>query len=120
VGLSHSTLGPSISKLEDLWIKVAQAINDIIKRTIGDHLFHWTSLMLNRDTVSETHADANNVGLSLLFLLGNFWGGQFHVREENLALSTTGTGVFFTGGLPPSSDEHCLFASILLSVVRYG
>ena len=105
-GLSYSTLGPSISKLEDPWIGIAQPINGVIKRTFGDHVFHWTSLMLNRDTVSETHTVANNLGPSLLFLLGEFSGGQFHIREETLTLSTTGKGVFFTGGLPHSSDEH--------------
>ena len=62
--------------------------------------------MMNRDTVSETHTDANNVGPSLLFLLGDFTGGAFHIREETLVLSSTGKGVFFTGGLPHSSDEH--------------
>ena len=69
-------------------------------------IFHLTSLMLNRDTVGETHTDANNVGPSLLFLLGELSGGHFHIREEKLVLSTTRKGIFFTGGLPHSSDEH--------------
>jgi len=103
VGLSYSTLGPSVSKLEERWIGIAKVINDAILKVVGEHRFHWPSLMLNRDTVSEVHTDANNVGPSLLFLLGDFTGGEFRVHDDNTTLSRTGKGIFFTGGLPHSS-----------------
>ena len=43
-------------------------------------------MQFNIISVSSVHCDSNNVGLALIFLLGQFGGGAFHMADKSLEL----------------------------------
>ena len=61
-------------------------INNVISAVTADVEFEWTSLQVNVNSVSNVHSDSNNIGLSLIFLLGHFGGGTVHMEDQSLTL----------------------------------
>ena len=62
----------------------------------------WTSLQLNRDTVSDWHIDQGNVGLSAMLVLGSFEGGEFQLQSSQ-PVHACGSVVIFNGQEPHRS-----------------
>ena len=65
-------------------------LNDVLRDSLGRIGFEWTSLQINVDTVSDSHVDKNNTGLSAVLLLGRFTGGEFKMTDGSLVVSQTG------------------------------
>ena len=61
--------------------------------------FRWTSLQFNRNTISDPHTDKNNLGLSVIILLGNYSGGSLCVPSRKLRTQPgiSGVGVVIDG-----------------------
>ena len=83
-----------------------RAINHEIRLALGPH-FRWASLQINRNTVSISHTDKNNIGLSAIMLLGNFTGGEFHMDDDSVVLDETdcGTWTVIDGKKPHHSTQ---------------
>ena len=74
------------------------AVNDLI-RSLGFPTFMWSSLQFNKDTDAQPHTDANNLGLSLVVILGSYTGGSLCVPELKLATppGKSPVGLFIDG-----------------------
>ena len=74
----------------------------------------WTSIQVNRNTVSDWHADSGNIGLSMMIVLGRFSGGEFQVGTSS-PQSLAGVGICFSGAeqhrsLPFQGERWSLIA----------
>jgi hypothetical protein len=91
-------------------------INAAIKEALGDTHFEWGSLQINLDSVSDVHVDKNNVGPSMIFLLGEFTGGAFRVQGSPAKFAASGQGLFIDGSKPHYSEP---FTGTRVSVVAF-
>ena len=74
---------------------IVAALNSIVGETTTQAglPFAWTSLQLNLDTIADWHADKGNIGPSIIGVLGEHSGGEFHLA----------------GSPPMSLQDHLLF-----------
>jgi hypothetical protein len=91
-------------------------INAAITEAIGDTPFEWGSLQINIDSVSKVHVDKNNVGPSMIFLLGEFTGGAFRMEGSTGKFDVSGEGLFIDGSKPHYSEP---FKGTRVSVVAF-
>ena len=91
-------------------------LNKELANATKDHTFEWTSLQINVNSYSTPHTDSNNVGPSLIMLLGNFHGGAFHMADQSLVLHTAGTMMGIDGKQTHYSDP---FNGKRVSVVAF-
>jgi hypothetical protein len=69
----QARLGKHTKRCEGL----IRQINRVVQKHFGGTDFCWGSIQINLNTTSLVHVDRNNVGLSLVILLGDFTGGSF-------------------------------------------
>ena len=74
-------IGPMTQQCRDL----VRAINAMIRQALGETTFHWGSLQINEDSVSEVHTDKNNLGKSFAMLFGVVAGATFDVAPRKSA-----------------------------------
>ena len=116
VGSTYDTSGPRIGGHTAKMSRLIMAINDALEKTLEGIPFRWGSLQLNQNTVSRLHTDKNNIGHSVIFLMGHFAGGTFHVDNETLSLTETGRCLIIDGTRPHYSDP---FQGTRYSVVAF-
>ena len=93
-------------------------INETITQALVEkgEEFHWTSLQVNIDSCSSPHTDKNNIGPSLIMLLGNFTGGAFNMADRSLSLDKPGQMLAIDGTQLHYSDP---FYGRRVSVVAF-
>ena len=93
------------------------AVNSLISSLVPSS-FRWTSLQFNRNTVASPHTDRNNLGLSLVLILGDYSGGSLHVPGRDLSTppGSSPIGVFIDGREPHHSDP---FTGLRYSIVAF-
>ena len=74
----------------------------MVKKYFKD--FCWTSIQINVNTVSSKHTDKNNVGLSIMFVLGLFSKGEFRSSDQDCPIVKAGEAVVFDGKYKHWSD----------------
>ena len=88
-------------------------------RRSGD--FQWSSLQINKNTVSAPHRDSNNVGYSAIFLLGDFTDGDFVVEDSDHRITGPRQGMLIDGtrthrSLPYTGTRYSVVAFLHNSV----
>jgi len=64
------------SALTYRYTDVARALNNIMERHASDlGITAWSTIVINKNTVSDAHKDRPNVGLSAIMAVGSFQGG---------------------------------------------
>jgi hypothetical protein len=116
VGATYEPSGPRMGYWTRRNYKLVIKINKAIKDAVGEIPFEWGSLQINVDSVSDVHVDRNNVGPSVIFLLGDFTGGVFRVADSSIKLDATGHGLFIDGSKPHYSEP---FTGSRVSVVAF-
>ena len=96
-----------------------QDMNRWLRRVLnenGQELFKWTSMQINVNTVPRYHTDRNNVGPSILLVLGNHKGGEVQV-EGHEPVAECETLWLFNG-----NDKHrsMPFDGVRVSVVWFA
>ena len=69
-------VGPLTRQREEL----VKLVNALIGKSFGSD-FKWSSIQVNHNTVAVPHTDANNLGKSVVMLLGKFEGGEFVCKK---------------------------------------
>ena len=116
VGATYEINGPRLGHWTRRSQKLIMKINAAIKEALGDTHFEWGSLQINLDSVSDVHVDKNNVGPSMIFLLGEFTGGAFRVQGSPIKFAESGQGLFIDGSKPHYSEP---FTGTRVSVVAF-
>ena len=79
---------------------------DFLRMTLpllkGFDSLRWTSIQVNRNTVSEKHSDSNNLGPSGLLGVGEFGGGEFKYKDDK-PIAIKGKAIRYDGTQPHSS-----------------
>jgi hypothetical protein len=94
-----------MGRMTEQCASVIKAINTAIRNAIGDRKFVWGSLQINYNTVSQPHEDKNNVGDSMMFLLGDFTFGAFRMSDSSVVLSDKGVLLALDGTKTHESDR---------------
>ena len=79
----------AIVSCRDEHIELTKLINATLLAAYGHKQFCWSSLQINKNTVSTPHRDAANVGLSAITILGDFEGGELYIDDQFLTDSKT-------------------------------
>ena len=106
IGATQSYQGAYISMPRNEQEDCVEQVNQLIGG-LGFPGFHWSSLQFNCNTVSKPHRDANNLGLSLIIILGDYKGGSFHADDRGIHTRSgdPATAVFIQGQHVHRSDE---------------
>lgn len=80
LGLSSPPAGITVQTLSDAALPLLSLLVDVFRKA-GDSLGvpAFTSVQVNLDSQSDLHRDANNLGPSLLYVCGDFTGGEFEL-----------------------------------------
>ena len=118
LGATNDANGARLGKNTGMRAEFCKAFNQALARAIGDIPFHWGSLQVNVDSISEEHRDANNTGLSAIVLLGEFTGGRFTMSDQSHSLTTDdrGTALIIDGSQLHYSEP---FEGYRISVVAF-
>ena len=106
-------LGQHTGEMEHLVKFINKSLRRKFKKTKG---FRWSSLQINKNTVSAPHRDSNNDGLSAIILLGDFTGGSFGVDGSDLKLSEPRKGMMIDGSKTHQSQP---FQGTRYSIVAF-
>ena len=63
-------------------IQLFKLINATLLAAYGHKQFCWSSVQVNKNTVSTPHKDVANVGPSAITILGEFTGGELYIDDE--------------------------------------
>ena len=118
MGLTNTQRGHVVAHLHDSFRHLAVLINEMVNAALSDSFqaFSWTSIQLNKNTVSVPHRDSNNAGLSLVLLAGSFTGGAFHCESFKEPWQEQGKMLAFDGRAVHSSDP---FSGTRFSVILF-
>ena len=104
IGASSCTRGPYITKMSDDMIELCKLINRILGALINDDTFKWSSIQINKNTISDWHRDKGNLGLSAIALFGEFKKGELILHlVPKISFSKRNTFLFFDGHVPHES-----------------
>ena len=92
--------------------RLVKSINSCVASRISDPTFTWSSIQINKNTVSRKHCDKNNIGRSAVVLLGDFVDGAFVAEDCNVKTNETNRFIMFDG-----SKDH---ESLAYSGERYS
>ena len=97
-------IGPYTKRCEQLIRVVNNMVYRETRRFISDSdrptsikRFYWSSVQINFNTISAKHTDSNNLGLSYIFTLGDFTGGEVVVPYMNVVNNCKGVATCFDG-----------------------
>ena len=79
-------------------------INSSAKQALAGRQFFWGSIQVNVNSASTLHKDSNNIGLSMMVMLGSYTGGMFHMEDESHTLNKPGDCLVFDGTKAHYSD----------------
>ena len=82
IGLTAHSKGPHIHGDQSLHRVLSDAIDSSLLYSYCLHGFYWSSVQINRDSVSVPPKDKSNVGPSAIALSGDFEGGELVVDCE--------------------------------------
>ena len=87
LGLVKLPSGPSLSAATVSYQELLAEINRILQEEVLPVFpLFWTSVQINKDTVSEWHSDDSNKGPSLITGLGDYTGGEFMIESGELPI----------------------------------
>ena len=93
-------------------------LNEMISKALNGRPFYWGSLQVNEDSVSETHTDRNNLGMSALMVFGDYVGGTFTMADGSCSLGRREVGKMLCfDGTKPHLSKH--FSGKRYSVVAF-
>ena len=49
---------------------------------LGSNAFYWSSIQINKNTISKPHRDYGNEGLSFIAIFGDCQGGELTIDKE--------------------------------------
>ena len=84
-------LGRLTNDMTDIVVR----LNILLEKYVSN--FQWTSIQVNINTVSRKHTDSNNDGPSVMFVLGDFTGGNFGTAAGKQFTIGCGEAMIFNG-----------------------
>ena len=75
--------------------------------SVGSRTFKWSSIQINKNTVSALHRDSGNLGLSAIALFGNFQAGELIIHgDTKTTFDDRNTLLIFDGHVPHESRPY--------------
>ena len=99
VGATYDVGVPRLGRMTAACEPLIKLLNQAIRNAIGDHVFYWGSLQINRNAVATPHRDSINESLFLIMLFGRFDGGAFKQSDGKVELRETGRVLVIDGHL---------------------
>ena len=101
LGATYERSVPRLGHFTERYANVIKCINAVVRAKLGAHVdtFQWASIQVNVNIVSQMHTDSNNIGPSMMVLLGDFTGGSFETHDGLFRADKPGNCVILTAQL---------------------
>ena len=84
-GIIDSDSSPQLATLHGQAANIIRRINACVHEVARSlqSPFAWSSLQVNRNTISSWHRDGANIGPSMIFAVGSYTGGEFEIEGHS-------------------------------------